>query len=384
MQLVPSMRPRLTRNCGRAPACRAGASLARQTATTPIPRLSTHRKIRTSVARDYVRIAVTVIACLLSTVCSGRRFKRKDDALEWKPKAAFQTALAVLPDASGRPTKQAKKQSAAPKQPAAPKQAAPKKQGVFLEQRHCKRVRKSSVDQDMKCYTALRDRDGKTHIEILSDDDDDNDNDEDDNQPPPPPSPPPPPPPPPSQAQAPARKENTLVALEDAGDEAAALLHKRPRGCAPLDDLGRPKVWEPQSGVWMVVQPNQVAAPLPKKATAAAAAALPIEATVPKGVAGAATVTTEEAPASGAVVMAAAPIKAPTSMAQVVAYLERIKLQQYAAQFDEQGYDDLDFLLKMDDAMLTEVARAVGMKRGHEYKFVTCFATGYGGGGASA
>ena len=31
-----------------------------------------------------------------------------------------------------------------------------------------------------------------------------------------------------------------------------------------------------------------------------------------------------------------------------------------------------------NDKSLTEVAQAVGMKHGHECKFVLCFATGYG------
>ena len=226
------------------------------------------------------------------TAPDGRRFKRKDDARGWEPKHALLNPLVVRPSAS---VKQPKKKPAAPRQLAASKRSAapeqpaalPSKRALSTEQRHCKRVRTATADQVTTHYTSLRDRDGKTHIEILSDDDDDEVEEE-----------------------------------------------EEPSKPSPQERLQPPPQQQPQ-----LSQPQLLPAPTPPNEAAAAT---------------------------------------PAGMAGVLAHLERIKLQQYAAQFDEQGYDDLDFLLKMSDAMLTEVAQAVGMKHGHECKFVLCFATGYG------
>lgn len=54
-------------------------------------------------------------------------------------------------------------------------------------------------------------------------------------------------------------------------------------------------------------------------------------------------------------------------MARVRAVLETLRLAQYAASFEELGFDDLDYLL--EHARLAEVASAVGMKPGHASKF---------------
>ena len=46
------------------------------------------------------------------------------------------------------------------------------------------------------------------------------------------------------------------------------------------------------------------------------------------------------------------------------------RLEQYADAFDEQGYDDLPYLLELDEDGLREVASTLQMKPGHAAKFV--------------
>ena len=43
----------------------------------------------------------------------------------------------------------------------------------------------------------------------------------------------------------------------------------------------------------------------------------------------------------------------------------RCRLEQYGAAFEEEGYDDLAFLLTLDRTGLAELAQIVGMKAGH-------------------
>ena len=52
-------------------------------------------------------------------------------------------------------------------------------------------------------------------------------------------------------------------------------------------------------------------------------------------------------------------------MAAVSALLGRCRLEQYSAAFEEEGYDDLEFLLSLDQAGMAELAQNVGMKTGH-------------------
>ena len=52
-------------------------------------------------------------------------------------------------------------------------------------------------------------------------------------------------------------------------------------------------------------------------------------------------------------------------MAAVRALLGRCRLEQYSTAFEEEGYDDLEFLLTLDQAGLAELAQSVGMKTGH-------------------
>ena len=52
-------------------------------------------------------------------------------------------------------------------------------------------------------------------------------------------------------------------------------------------------------------------------------------------------------------------------MAAVRALLGRCRLEQYSTVFEEEGYDDLEFLLTLDHAGLAELAQSVGMKTGH-------------------
>ncbi|EOD39995.1 hypothetical protein EMIHUDRAFT_223217 [Emiliania huxleyi CCMP1516] len=60
----------------------------------------------------------------------------------------------------------------------------------------------------------------------------------------------------------------------------------------------------------------------------------------------------------------------PIGMPPVVQALERVGLPQYADAFDEQGYDDLNYILEMDAAERKTVAEATGMRPGHAAKFV--------------
>ena len=48
--------------------------------------------------------------------------------------------------------------------------------------------------------------------------------------------------------------------------------------------------------------------------------------------------------------------------------LERMRLGEYIAAFEEAGFDDLEYLLELDDAALADVAATVGMKPGHAHK----------------
>ena len=46
-----------------------------------------------------------------------------------------------------------------------------------------------------------------------------------------------------------------------------------------------------------------------------------------------------------------------------------MKLLQYADAFEEQGYDDLEYLRELDVAALKGVAQAASMKPGHAARF---------------
>ena len=48
--------------------------------------------------------------------------------------------------------------------------------------------------------------------------------------------------------------------------------------------------------------------------------------------------------------------------------LVALRLEQYSAAFEEQGYDDLEFLSGCDAEQLARAARDVGMKQGHACK----------------
>ena len=62
---------------------------------------------------------------------------------------------------------------------------------------------------------------------------------------------------------------------------------------------------------------------------------------------------------------------APQPMDAVREMLMGCRLEQYADAFDEQGYDDLPYLLELDEDGLRKVASTVQMKPGHAAKFVT-------------
>lgn len=57
-------------------------------------------------------------------------------------------------------------------------------------------------------------------------------------------------------------------------------------------------------------------------------------------------------------------------MDAVRTFLAAIRLEQYAEAFDEQGYDDLPFLRRLEEEHLKEICDSVNMKPGHAMKFV--------------
>ena len=63
----------------------------------------------------------------------------------------------------------------------------------------------------------------------------------------------------------------------------------------------------------------------------------------------------------------------PAGMPAVVRVLEELRLERYATRLEEEGYDDLEYLLTLDEAGLDAVARSVEMKAGHAHKFAALF-----------
>ena len=61
----------------------------------------------------------------------------------------------------------------------------------------------------------------------------------------------------------------------------------------------------------------------------------------------------------------------PPTPPQVREMLASFRLEQYADRLDEEGYDDLDFLMQIrDDAdLVRSIAESVGMRPGHAHKF---------------
>ena len=49
--------------------------------------------------------------------------------------------------------------------------------------------------------------------------------------------------------------------------------------------------------------------------------------------------------------------------------LTKFRLEQYAEAFDDEGYDDLPFLMSLNSKQLKEVGEATKMKPGHYAKF---------------
>ena len=60
----------------------------------------------------------------------------------------------------------------------------------------------------------------------------------------------------------------------------------------------------------------------------------------------------------------------------VDAILASAGLSAYATSFDDEGYDDLDYLRMLPPAELRSVAVDCGMKPGHAAKFVSWMPTG--------
>ena len=77
-----------------------------------------------------------------------------------------------------------------------------------------------------------------------------------------------------------------------------------------------------------------------------------------------------EAPIPNGGAPPAPPPPAAVGSAGVRAALLRLNLEQYADMFDELGYDDLPYLIKMGVEARGEVATEVGLKPGHARKFV--------------
>jgi hypothetical protein len=59
----------------------------------------------------------------------------------------------------------------------------------------------------------------------------------------------------------------------------------------------------------------------------------------------------------------------PTGMAMVREVLAKIYLEQYAAVFDDLGYDDLNYLVSLPRERRLEIGASMGMKEGHAAKF---------------
>ena len=70
-------------------------------------------------------------------------------------------------------------------------------------------------------------------------------------------------------------------------------------------------------------------------------------------------------------------------MEAVAALLTRFRLEQYIEAFDEQGYDDVQYLLVMDDEQANQLVGDVGMKQGHAHKFKFMLGREKQGGGAA-
>lgn len=87
-----------------------------------------------------------------------------------------------------------------------------------------------------------------------------------------------------------------------------------------------------------------------------------------------------EEPAAGAAAAAAAAAAPCTALAvthsgqpgmgPVLTMLQALRLEQYAAAFDEGGYDDLDYMMQLGEAGLTKLCAEVKMKPGHANKFL--------------
>ena len=71
-----------------------------------------------------------------------------------------------------------------------------------------------------------------------------------------------------------------------------------------------------------------------------------------------------------------APAPAASRMGEVEALLRSFRLEEYIQKFDDEGYDDLDYLRTLPPAELRSVAVDCGMKPGHAAKFVSWMPTG--------
>eukprot|EP00948_MAST-09A_sp_MAST-9A-sp1_P002359 g2359.t1 len=58
-----------------------------------------------------------------------------------------------------------------------------------------------------------------------------------------------------------------------------------------------------------------------------------------------------------------------TPMDEVNAWLKSIKLEKFSKYFEENGYDDLSFILELQDGEIRDLAKESGMKKGHYLKF---------------
>ena len=163
-------------------------------------------------------------------------------------------------------------------------------------------------------------------------------------------------------------------------------LHRQPRGRPP-----KGKTWHAVRGEW-IPKVGPAAAKAEAEAVFEAAAKAETEAVEAAEAAKAAeameveeTAEAEEASKAGGATDHAEQVRQCTAAGQsaivlaenmvgvagVRAMLRALKLEQYAAEMEEQGYDDLEFLREqsMDATFLCHIAEAVGMKRGHALKF---------------
>ena len=111
--------------------------------------------------------------------------------------------------------------------------------------------------------------------------------------------------------------------------------------------------------------PTPSTTPAAPPAAAGAPLPTPVESTALVSAAGAHTIYS---PRGGAAALVGADGSALNGMEAVSAMLGHFDLPQYASKFEEEGYDDVEYLCTLDGVALAALAQAVSMKPGHAQK----------------